>query len=59
MKNYVITPHSALIDGKQTGLAGCDRGCEGCIRGDIRLIREANFGKSGEVCKRFIPYEAK
>ena len=55
-KNEITSKFTAIIDGQKTGLAGCVRNCRGCIRGDNRLDKSADFGKSAGVCKHFISY---
>ena len=56
-KNKVTSKWSAIIDGKETGLAGCVKACEGCIRGDDALNRVHDLGpKQQEPCKYRIGY---
>lgn len=39
MSGYVTGKRSAVIDGKETSLAGCDADCEfDCLRKDHRLF---------------------
>ena len=35
--NTVTSPFMAIVDGKSTGLSGCNGGCSGCLRADPQL----------------------
>lgn len=58
-KNKVIDKYTAIVDGVQTGLAGCTERCVGCLRGDVALDRSrslrAESKSSPHGCKVFIP----
>ena len=58
MKNFVTSKYMAVINGKSTGLAGCVRQCEGCIRGDSMLEKSQDFARVRKVseCRRSISY---
>lgn len=51
----VIGAGTALVDGKNTGLAGCNTPCgrENCMRKDTRLKFFHDLGEAGS-CRRFI-----
>lgn len=55
--NRVVSPYTAIVDGKRTGLAGCSVQCPRrywCLRSDSTLaMRVAHQG--GQACVHFIP----
>ncbi|KZX57702.1 hypothetical protein A3709_18945 [Halioglobus sp. HI00S01] len=55
-KNRVISAYQAIVDGKTTGLAGCDQAnsCpRPCLRKDPQLARGMT-GRNPASCKNFI-----
>lgn len=57
MKNHVIGPYLAVVDGQETGLAGCNNTECGwhCLRKDARLKLRKAFSRSEFSCRLFIP----
>ena len=57
--NAVTSKWTAIIDGKSTGLAGCIKGCMGCIRGDSALERTTDLSNKSikpGLCRHRIGY---
>ena len=54
--NRVVSYGTAVVDGKVTGLAGCNRLCDkDCLRKDPKLAWRWPLGPWGECCPYFIP----
>lgn len=58
--NHIISPFTAIIDGKFTGIGGCSdaQSCalgERCIRGDRRLKCCSKHMDADKSCRFFIP----
>ncbi len=55
-QNRVISAYQAIVDGKTTGLAGCDQ-ADNCPRACLRKDAQLNRGMTGRnpaSCKNFI-----
>jgi hypothetical protein len=66
MSNIVLTPHTALVNGRMTGLAGCSlvhqsqcQSAATCLRADPKLARpvypEPAKRSMVQRCSQFIP----
>ena len=60
-ENYPTTKYTAVVDGAETGLAGCSRKCKNCLRGHDMLRREKDMHSpvitAVHGCKLYIPME--
>lgn len=59
-KNHIISPYSAIVDGQNTGLAGCTdaEGCpkaKYCLRSSPELLSRAQHRLPDEDCRFLIP----
>lgn len=61
MSNRVTGPYRAIVDGKETALAGCSHSCErACIRRDEMLRKDRSlYAPHGDFCGSFIPAPAR
>ena len=56
MQNQVLSSYTALVNGKVTGFAGCNRVCDrDCLRRDAKLSCRWTPDVWGSTCPYFFP----